>query len=146
MMNLARWTVFWMLACTFAACKHQEKTGGGTVGTRTEGYRETAEQRYGARSFECTSNGSGTLVLCTKIDRGKPVDPALLTRFFVFDVKDNRVVFEDSIRHSGVSWYNNTQLRIYEGSDILPGINDKPVIRIFDLEKMKWMEYEEKKD
>lgn len=88
-------------------------------GKATENYKTLASKKYG-EGVDCTFNESKTHVLCLKQEKVKlsPAIPQNPLRFFVYDLQNEKIVYEDSIEDGSVLWISNSELQIM----IIPGI------------------------
>jgi len=85
----------------------------------TENYKTLATEKYG-EGVDCTFNESKTHVLCLKREKVKlsPAMPQNPLRFFVYDLHNEKIIYEDSIEDGSVRWISNSELQI----SIIPGI------------------------
>ncbi len=80
-------------------------------------YRILAKQRYES-NIHYDFNPAKTVVLCIKQAKSsaKHVYPPLA--FFVYDLKNSKILFEDALRNGEVKWVNNNQIAVHT----IPGI------------------------
>ncbi|WP_421918603.1 hypothetical protein [Marinifilum sp.] len=74
-------------------------------------YRSLAKEKYGV-NVEFNFNSDSTFVLCQKVISRDALNPNQVREFFVFDTKNNRIIYEDKMANAKVAWYNKTQLLI----------------------------------
>jgi hypothetical protein len=76
-----------------------------------------AEERYGSH-VEYLYNESKSFVICfnrPKLPPGIPLQPL---RFFVFDMENAAIVFQDSFESADINWLDNTRFAVR----VIPGI------------------------
>ena len=80
-------------------------------------YRVIAKQKYES-NIRYDFNPAKTVVLCIKQAKSsaKHVYPPLA--FFIYDLKNSKVLFEDALPNGEVKWVNNTQIAVHT----IPGI------------------------
>lgn len=95
-------------SCRTSDLRHEE--------VQNEGYRLLAVQKYG-QGAEYVQNMSGSAVLCVKESKPTQLYPQHQIAFFVYDMKEKKVLFEDSIPNGSVSWNDGSSLIVR----IVPG-------------------------
>ena len=97
---------------------------GGTNETRTESpakaYQQLALEKYGDR-VEYTANASGSLMLCSRIRKTTSLAPQRTVDLFVYDLRVNKVIFEESVVDGDVAWKDDRRLQITIRPGIIPG-------------------------
>ncbi|MGE5500246.1 MAG: hypothetical protein ACM3Q2_19395 [Syntrophothermus sp.] len=75
------------------------------------GYTTAAADKYGSdASFHFNEDSS--YVLIKKQPKSSADNPYPLLQFFVFDIRQNRTIFEDSLPMATVLWENNENIRV----------------------------------
>ena len=104
-----------------------------------ENYKNLALAKYG-EGVEFIFNESETHVLCLKQNKVKlsPALPQDPLRFFVYDLQNEKIVYEDSIEDGSVNWISNSELQI----SIIPGIvsgdeNPEDFTYIYDVKELR---------
>ena len=96
------------------ACKPADTSvsNADTSMTSTSDYRKLAESLLGSK-VKYALNEAKTLVLCATSEAVVAPAHTNSLRFLVIALKDNRIVYQDQMANAEVTWYNNTQLKIY---------------------------------
>ncbi|MCB0267048.1 MAG: hypothetical protein KDE52_05555 [Calditrichaeota bacterium] len=82
-------------------------------------------------------NDDSTYVICTSVTKSVQLK---ITRFFIFDIANDKVLFEDSVINGSVAWLNATQVQIYSQPGIVKGDESEtaaPGSYIFDVVQQK---------
>lgn len=74
-------------------------------------HKKIAEEKFGS-GVEYFYNNRQSHVLCAKITRSTAEHPNHAVRFFVFDIKAGRLIFEDSMVDGEVQWMDATRIRV----------------------------------
>ena len=83
----------------------------------TDKYQTIAEEKYhGGVNF--LFNGAKTHVLCVKEEKETANPGFASTRFFVYDLKAERVIFEDAPGRATVKWISQSNIEVA----VVPGI------------------------
>jgi len=100
-----------LLSLALFQCKNAEKTSDNSQKETTDKYKKLAVEKLGDK-VEYKSNQDGSLILCqTKIDLPKLTGVGV--KFFVYDSKNDKIIFEDEIDKGTVNWYSNMQLAMF---------------------------------
>ena len=122
-----------LVSCTSAkktSVASQENQHGSPA---VEKYKTLAMEKYNDR-IDYISNESKTYVLCSKTNKSTPKIPQNSLFFFVYDLKNDRVVIEESVVDGSVTWISDHQIEIIQKTGIVT--KDNPDHRqgyIFDL-------------
>lgn len=104
------------LSCTSAHKKgeaaSQDQPGSSP---NTAKYRKIAEEKY-KDHIDYIFNESKTHVLCVRINKSTPKIPESAFSFFVYDLKNDRIIFEDSIADGSVHWTSDHLLEVEQKS------------------------------
>jgi hypothetical protein len=74
-------------------------------------YLEIALEKFGEKvEYKLSPNKS--YVLCKKMLPVPVLNPNQLIEFFVYDIQQDKIIYEDKIANVKISWHNNTQLVI----------------------------------
>lgn len=74
-------------------------------------YQQIALKKFGEK-VEYKLNPDKRYALCEKIIPAPVLNPNQLTEFFVYDIQQDKIIYEDKIANVKISWYSNTQLLI----------------------------------
>jgi len=80
-------------------------------------YGSLAVEKYG-NDFEYFFNSPKTYVICLKRNKPTPQIPQYQISFFIYDLKKNEIIFEESSIDAEVEWRNDHQVQV----KITPGI------------------------
>ncbi len=70
-----------------------------------------AVQKYGA-AFELLFNNSKDFAIVVKQKKSSSLDPNPPLAFFVYNMKESKIIFEDSPGKATVIWKNNNQVEV----------------------------------
>jgi hypothetical protein len=82
-----------------------------------EKYKELAKDKFGD-NFSIQMNSDKTYVLCSNVPKSVKDNRPTAVSYFVYDLKNKKIVFEESIPDGNVSWLNEHQIIV----TIIPGI------------------------
>ncbi len=100
----------------------ESSQNGGLISQQS--YEEIAGRRYGG-DVDFLINEPGTHVLCiTRARRVRKPVPVLAsrTKFFVFDLSRNEILFEDSLENARVFWEDETHVKVLVTPGIVQGV------------------------
>jgi hypothetical protein len=100
-------TVFCCLLILLESCEH---TGSGFE-KKDETYKEVAVNKLGANPAFSYNTGK-THVLIYKQLKPAAENPLPPLRFFVYDIKNDTLIYENSIPAGSVKWKNDTQIEV----------------------------------
>ena len=83
-------------------------------------YQQLAQEMYGD-GVEYTANASGSLMLCSRIRKTTSLVPQRTVDLFVFDLRVNKIIFEESVVDGDVAWKDDRRLQITIRPGIIPG-------------------------
>lgn len=101
-----------------------------------EQYKMIAADKY-QNNVRYSLNDDSTYVICTSVTKSVQLK---ITRFFIFDIANDKVLFEDSVINGSVAWLNATQVQIYSQPGIVKGDESEtaaPGSYIFDVVQQK---------
>ncbi|MCF6183158.1 MAG: hypothetical protein L3J56_00790 [Bacteroidales bacterium] len=100
-------------------------------------YKKVAFKKYGNDTTFTFSPGR-KYVLCQKKINKDNLNPDVLSEFFVYDLKRNKIIYEDKISNSAITWFSGTELKISVQKGIIysPADNGK-IIYIYNLKTHK---------
>lgn len=127
-------TVCLLFGCVSTnSLSHQEAFSGNKT------YLHLALKKYGEK-FECKLNPDKSYALCKKIIPDSALNPNQLIEFFVYDIQQDKIIYEDKMANVKISWNNNTQLLISKQKGyVTHPTNTGKVLYIFDLHLKKIM-------
>lgn len=102
-------------------------------------YIETAEDKYSDNISYMFSSDSA-FVICYKTEIQTTGNPTPQSKFFIYDLNNDKIVFEDNSRSDRIEWIENTKLRVLKRPGIIsvdPKINSKLLGYIYDLKYKK---------
>ena len=82
-----------------------------------EKYAELAKDKFGD-NFSIQMNSDKTFVLCSNVPKSIKDNEPTAVSYFIYDLKNEKIVFEESIPDGNVSWLNEHQIKV----TIIPGI------------------------
>ena len=100
-----------------------------------EKYHQVAETKFGG-GIEYRFNDSKNFVICLKKQKPTAQIPQNRLFFFVYNLENNQIIFEDSVTDGEVSWKSNTQFRVRTTPGMLTGdpeYNQKLMGYVFDV-------------
>lgn len=83
----------------------------------SQDYKSIAIQKYG-HNIEYILNSLKTHVICLKRNKPTPQIPQHQISFFIYDLEDKQIIFEESSIDAEVKWKNDHQVQV----KITPGI------------------------
>lgn len=102
-------TVFFLSCCASSKNSSPEKT--------TPAYETLAGQKYKS-TVQYLFNAGRNYVLCVHRDRPAAAKAGGTLAFFVYDLKKERLIFEDSLTDGHVNWIDEHQIQVTN----IPGI------------------------
>ncbi|NOZ34887.1 MAG: hypothetical protein GXO80_06275 [Chlorobi bacterium] len=100
-------------------------------------YKDLAFQRYGNDTI-FTLSPAGMYVLCQKRINKDNLNPNILSEFFVYDLKKNKIIYEDKISNSTITWFSDAELKISVQKGIIHSSSDNgKIIYIYNLKSHK---------
>jgi len=100
-------------------------------------YKQIAQEKFGEK-VEYKLNSNKSYALCKKMITAPVLNPNQLIEFFVYDIQQGEIIFEDKIANAKISWHNNTQLMITRQKGYIVNRTDTgKASYIFDLQSKK---------
>jgi hypothetical protein len=94
-------------------------------------YTSIAMDRYG-NNVEFMPNMDSSFVLC--VNRMESAgQPIVTVRFFVYDIAQHRVLYEDSLEQAEVFWMNPSQVRVVSTPEVTSGDEAPGAGYIYDV-------------
>lgn len=113
------------------------KTSGTAVNYQSnEKYRITAQSKLGDHA-EFLFNQDSSFVLCMKTLNAEKNAQLNSIKFFVYDLKEQTVVFEDALPNASVIWKSNDQVEVTKISGAVSKDGQKAKGYIFDVKSKK---------
>ena len=100
---------------TLASCASAKKDSNSV--DSVEKYRKLAVDKY-KDNITYRVNLTHSYVLCYKQSRPTSQNPFPPVQFFVYDLKNEKVLFEDSLANASIKWLNDYQIQV----STIPGI------------------------
>jgi len=117
-----RYFVIGILA--FCASCYASSIKGDGYSLETKKYEKFAFSKFGNDTISIY-NRDKTYVLCLKSDNLKAINPNAPTIFFIYDLKENKIIYKDQISSAVISWYSNNELLISTQKGIITSPIDK---------------------
>ena len=86
-------------------------------------YKEIAKSKYENYKVKFNTDSTYAVVYSFSKKVTNQLNPAL--RFFIYNNKDEKVIFEDNLTNGNVEWINNHQLKVTTEPEIISGIDEK---------------------
>ncbi|NUM80758.1 hypothetical protein HUU42_08125 [bacterium] len=113
------------------------KTSGTAVNYQSnEKYRITAQSKLGDHA-EFLFNQDSSFVLCMKTLNAEKNAQVNSVSFFIFDLKEQIVVFEDALANVSVEWKSNEQVQVTKIPGTVKKDNQELKGYIFDVKSKK---------
>ncbi len=128
-----------------AACCSTNKTSK-VITDNTAAYKKIAGQKF-SKGFNTVFNSdSSYLFVCASPKKSDKILPPPL-KFFVYDNKNEKIIFEDNLTNGKIRWINNHQLQVSTTPEIISGKeeeNRKMYGYIYDVINRKKLPHLEK--
>jgi hypothetical protein len=82
-------------------------------------------------------NSNNTYMLCISHNKPTNENPFPSFSFFIYDLKTEEIIYEDSHENGNVNWKNNEQIMIHTFPGQIRNENDQPIVYIYDIKKKK---------
>ena len=102
--------LFFIIACHTTKTDVQESMD-------SQNYKTISLEKYG-QNIEYLMNSSKTHVICLKRNKPTPQIPQSRISFFIYDIKKDEIIFEESFIDAEVRWKSEYQVEV----KITPGI------------------------
>jgi hypothetical protein len=117
-----------------ACCGTQKKSK--TRSTQNE-YQSIAITKYQS-NIEYLFNDSQSHVVCLTLSKPRAMQPHPELKFFIFDINEDEILFEDSLLNAKVGWISDSQVEV----EFIPEIisEDEEISKsgyVFDVNTMK---------
>jgi len=100
-------------------------------------YQQIAQKKFGEKG-EYKLNPNKSYALCKKVIPKPVLNPNQLIEFFVYDIQQEEIIYENKIANAKISWHNNTQLLIIKQKGYITNPNDTGKWSyIFDIKSRK---------
>ena len=112
----------------FFGCSNCDVTkNGNNLEKQTKSIRVVATEKFG-RDYKIFNNKSATFAIC--LNEKNRLKAAEINRisYFIFDIKNSEIIFEDSLSNSNVGWENDNLVTVTR----IPGMikkNDESINR-----------------
>lgn len=108
-----------ILIIIFASCNSIKKIDNAK---QTE-YHKIAVKKYG-KDVKYMKSPKKSYVICQKVIDINSLNPNELTRFFVYDIKNRKNIYEDAISGAQLSWNSDFEIRIEKQKGIINSTED----------------------
>lgn len=98
-------------------------------------YLKKAKEKYSDNISYMFSSDSA-FVICYKTEMQTTENSTPQSKFFIYDLNNDKIVFEDNSRSDKIEWIDNTKLRVLKRPGIIsvdPKMNSKLLGYIYDL-------------
>jgi|GEM_PF-5341829 len=82
-------------------------------------------------------NANNTYMLCISNNKPTKENPLPSFSYFIYDLKTDEIIYEDSHENGMVNWKNNEQIMVHTFPGQVRSDNDRPVVYIYDIKKKK---------
>jgi len=118
-------------------CVANKKMNKEEVNTQKKTYQQVAEKKMG-KNIDYGLNADKSYVMCKKMIPDRTLNPNQLIEFFIYDIQQEEIIYEDKIANAKISWHNNTQLLITKQKGYITNPTDTGKSSyIFDLKSKK---------
>lgn len=125
------------LVCILFGCVQTNKLSQKETYNPKKTYQQIAQEKFGEK-VECKLNPDMSYALCKKVIPEPKLNPNQLIEFFVYDIKQEEIIFEDKMANAKISWHNNTQLLIIRQKGYITNPTDTGKWSyVFDLKSKK---------
>lgn len=113
-MKSVLYILFGSMAVIFCACKNSQSAKKPQKPDRSKAILDTLNipDEKSDRQIKITLSPDSTYVLQKTITSYTPQQPYQSTKYFVYSLKNDQVVFQDSILKGDVLWYDNQHLKV----------------------------------
>jgi len=113
---------------------------------QTDNYKQVAFNKFGTDTVLILSPKEN-FVLCKKAIDKSSLNPNILSEFFVYDIDNEKILYEDKISGAEISWTTNTKLLITKQGGITTSPEDTGKIKyIYNLKTNKKENLQRKKN
>jgi len=92
--------------------------------SQVDGYEKIAEERFG-ESAKYEHSPDEQYVLCYAEERGTAKQPQNTITYFVYDLKKEAIVHEDTFGPGSIKWYDDNKLEIFMIPGMMPANKTK---------------------
>ncbi len=83
-------------------------------------YKKIAEEKFN-KDYKVESNSDSTYLIIYYSTKNKITELATPLKFFVYNTKSKKVIFQDNLANGHVEWINNYQLKVSTIPEIIKG-------------------------
>ena len=94
-----------------ASCNNSRKVVIDKKASDKTSYKEIAFYKYENDTL-FTFSIEKSYILCQKAISKNNLNPNILNDFFVFDISNNKIIYEDKLSGAKINWYSDFELRI----------------------------------
>lgn len=102
-------------------CASSKVDSGSSDAGNSEEYKSIASEKYPGESVRYINSPEGRYVLCVNEKKATAQNPRNNVKYFVFDLKSNKVAYEENLGAGYVKWFSETQIERFR----TPGIIQK---------------------
>ena len=126
--------LFIISSCSFRDCNCDDEKSP----PQKQEYMDIAESRYNSPEYKF--NETRSHVICFSQEKTKYTDRNTVLYFFIYDIENEKIIYEDAVPGGEIAWMNNTLAKI----TFIPGIvrEDEPDDHgyIYDVKQKKVIE------
>jgi hypothetical protein len=124
------------------SCTSSPRGGGASIQEKKEPVVMTKYEMIAVEKFkdhiDYVFNETKTHVLCMKTNKATPKMPESTVTFFIFELKNEKIVLEESIVDGAVRWVNDRQMEIIQRTGTVSKNDpDRTKSYLFDLDSGK---------
>lgn len=100
----------------------------------------TAKEKF-TKNYNITFNKNQTYAICLKRVKTSPPMPSPPLNFFIYDIKNEKIIYQSSLANGRVSWKNNEQVEIETIPGTVTGFEPPDAFKnIYDVRQQKILE------
>ncbi|MBL7959684.1 hypothetical protein JNL27_05525 [bacterium] len=127
-----------LVSCTSAqksnSSAFQEKQD---LSPAVEKYKTLAMEKY-KEGIDYVFNESGSFVMCVHAAKPSAEHPQKTISFFVYDLKNEKILYEESVGDGSVKWKNDVQIEITSKIGIITPSHQSNIIHyVYDVSTQK---------
>lgn len=126
-----------LVSCTSAkktSVASQENQHGSPA---VEKYKTLAMEKY-KEGIDYVFNESGSFVMCVHAAKPSAEHPQKTISFFVYDLKNEKILYEESVGDGSVKWKNDVQIEITSKIGIITPSHQSNIIHyVYDVSTQK---------
>lgn len=129
--------IIFIITIILSSCSNYNN--GYKTDSKKPAYIKTAIEKY-SNNINYIFAPDSLHVICYKTEKKSISNPTPQHRFFIYDLKNEKIIYEDNGRSDDIEWINNTQIRVLKRPGIIsvdPKKNMKMLGYIYDINQNK---------